>query len=328
MPKERTPAAPALPESQQAAKTRSTSELVNPQVFLELAFDGESAGKIVIELFADIVPLTAENFRCLCTGEKGRGRSGKRLSFLSSIFHRVIPGFVCTGGDITMGNGTGGESIYGAFFDDENFNATHDGPGVLSMANSGPNSNGSQFFISTKALPHFDGKNVVFGKVVSGYDLVEKMEGCGSEDGTVSKRITVWDCGEVEQTGLRVKRVKLDKAPVVQVSHILRRHVGCKKRVTWKGEEVSRSKEEASQSLAKLRNELIGLTKKERRGAFETFAKTLSDCKSAKKGGDLGPFEWDMMPKPFADASFDLKVGELSDVVSDKHGEHLILRTA
>jgi len=307
---------------------RSTRVLVNPQVFLELAFDGESAGRVVIELYADSVPLTAENFRCLCTGEKGRGNSGKRLTYLGSIFHRVVRGFVCVGGDTTLGNGTGGESIYGDSFDDEKSEATHDGPGILSMANSGPNTNGSQFFISLNALPHLDGKNVVFGKIISGYEHVEKVEECGSEEGTVSKRITIWDCGEVEQKGKAVKRVKLAQAPIVQVLHILRKHKGCKKPTSWKGEAITCTKEEAAKFLVGLRKELTdsGGGPTAQRKMFEKLAEGTSDDKSAKKGGDIGPFERDMMPKPFADASFALKVDELSDVVSDKHGEHLIFR--
>merc|ERR1711971_655885 len=156
------PASPKTAAEAGTVKPLDRQQQVNPQVFLELAFDGESAGQVIIELFADIVPKTSENFRCLCTGEKGRGNSGKRLTFLGCIFHKVIAGFGCVGGDITLANGTGGESIYGDSFDDENFECKHDGPGVLSMANSGPNSNGSQFVICTDALPHLDGRNVVF----------------------------------------------------------------------------------------------------------------------------------------------------------------------
>lgn len=173
----------------------------NPKVFLEIGIDGKSAGRIVIELYADTVPKTAENFRALCTGEKGRGRSGKPLHFKNSVFHRVIPNFMLQGGDFTRGNGTGGESIYGTTFRDESFSGKagkHTGLGCVSMANSGPNTNGSQFFICTAATPWLDGKHVVFGRVVEGLDVVKRIERLGSSSGKTRGRIVIANCGEVE----------------------------------------------------------------------------------------------------------------------------------
>lgn len=165
-------------------------------VYFEIEIGGRPAGRIEMELFADVVPKTAENFRALCTGEKGRGRAGLPLHFKGSSFHRVIPGFMCQGGDFTQHNGRGGESIYGGKFKDENFKKKHIGPGVLSMANAGPNTNGSQFFLCTKATPHLDGKHVVFGHVVNGMDVVGLIEKEGSQSGKTKRPIEISDCGE------------------------------------------------------------------------------------------------------------------------------------
>ncbi|XP_058390317.1 ranBP2-like and GRIP domain-containing protein 4 isoform X1 [Diceros bicornis minor] len=174
----------------QVSLTAELSKETNPVVFFDVCADDEPLGRITMELFSHIVPQTAENFRALCTGEKGFG-------FKNSIFHRVIPDFVCQGGDITKHDGTGGQSIYGDKFEDENFVVKHTGPGLLSMANRGRDTNNSQFFIILKKAEHLDFKHVVFGFVKDGMDTVKKIESFGSPKGSVSRRISITECGQI-----------------------------------------------------------------------------------------------------------------------------------
>ena len=163
--------------------------MVHSTVFFDITIGGQPAGRITMELFAD-TPKTSENFRALCTGEKDFGYKG-------SAYHRIIPQFMAQGGDFTAGNGTGGKSIYGTKFADENFNHKHTGRGILSMANAGPNTNGSQFFMNFVATPHLDGRHVVFGQVTSGLEVLAAMEQRGSQSGKTSAPIVIADCGQL-----------------------------------------------------------------------------------------------------------------------------------
>ncbi|XP_078432381.1 uncharacterized protein LOC144703948 isoform X2 [Wolffia australiana] len=169
----------------------------NPLVFLDVTIGREAKGRMVFELFSDVVPKTAENFRALCTGEKGEGKiSGKPLHYKGCAFHRIIKGFMAQGGDFSRGDGKGGESIYGGKFADENFSLRHDGPGILSMANAGRDTNGSQFFITFKATPHLDGKHVVFGKLVQGHEFLKLLENVETDDTKPIRTVRIVACGE------------------------------------------------------------------------------------------------------------------------------------
>ena len=165
--------------------------MTNPIVFLDLSANNNYLGRIIIELRKDIVPNTAENFRSLCVGDRG-------ITYKDSKFHRVIPQFMLQGGDITNHNGTGGMSIYGRSFNDENFILRHTSPGVLSMANSGPNTNSSQFFITTVTTPWLDGRHVVFGNVIQGMDVVSRIESLGTQNGQTMQNIVIADCGQLQ----------------------------------------------------------------------------------------------------------------------------------
>ncbi|KAL7671129.1 hypothetical protein ACOME3_006037 [Neoechinorhynchus agilis] len=163
----------------------------NPVVFFDIEIDKEKRGRIIMELFNHLTPRTAENFRQLCTGDQ-------RFGYRQSYFHRIIPGFMAQGGDFEKSDGTGGYSIYGSEFDDENFVLKHDHPFLLSMANCGPNTNSSQFFITVTECPHLDGKHVVFGQVIQGFHVVKDIELSGTETGEITREVQISGCGQLE----------------------------------------------------------------------------------------------------------------------------------
>ena len=176
-------------------------EEITKKVYFDIQIDDEDVGRMTFGLFGNTVPKTTENFRALCTGEKGIGIKEKQLWYQGSIFHRIIPNFMIQGGDFTDNNGMGGESIYGTVFNDENFLLKHSLPGYLSMANAGPNTQGSQFFITTVATPWLDGRHVVFGKLIdsNSMSILKKIEAVGQNDGTPSKTIKIIKSGEIKE---------------------------------------------------------------------------------------------------------------------------------
>ncbi|GIL57128.1 hypothetical protein Vafri_12342 [Volvox africanus] len=190
------------------------------RVGLKVSIGGEPAGTVVCGLYGNVVPKTAENFRALVTGEKGVSLlSGKPLHLRGCTFHRIIPGFMVQGGDFTHGDGTGGESVYGERFPDENFKLRHDTAGLLAMANAGPDTNGSQFYITLAPQPHLDGKHVVFGKVEAGMEVIRAMENEGSSSGQVDRPVVIEECmelplgpGELERVADENKMLRLSKA--------------------------------------------------------------------------------------------------------------------
>ncbi|KAK9286594.1 hypothetical protein L1049_014994 [Liquidambar formosana] len=175
--------------------------MVKQRCYMDISIGGEVEGRIVVELYSHVVPKTAENFRALCTGEKGIGpNTGAPLHYKGVRFHRITKGEMIQGGDISAGDGTGGESIYGLKFEDENFELKHERKGMLSMANSGPNTNGSQFFISTTRTAHLDKKHVVFGKVIKGMGVVRSIEHVTTGDDDYPTRdVIMSDCGEIPE---------------------------------------------------------------------------------------------------------------------------------
>ncbi|CAE7157212.1 cyn-7 [Symbiodinium pilosum] len=317
-----------------------------PRVYLDIAINATPVGRIVCELFNDVVPRTAENFRLLCTGSRGIGKRGKALHYKGVKFHRVVPNFVIQTGDFTHGDGTGGESVYGPTFPDENLNLKHTAPGILSMANSGKDTNASQFFICMKACPHLDGKHCVFGRVIDGMDIARRIESCGQENGVPSVAAVVDDCGEIKGSanvaisedlagpGLGDRAAKRRKAadqPVeVQVLHIIKKHSGSKEPKDANGQEVKVTKGRAKLAVGNIRKKLAlstGMSAQQR--AFASFAREQSDSAAdVQNGGDLGKVAPGHLPAEVEEVAFSLALGEISEPFESPEGIHMLMRIA
>lgn len=320
-----------------------------PYVFMDIAIGGIPIGRIIVELYNDAVPRTVENFRMLITGERGMGKRGKPLHYRGCPFHRIIPNFCIQGGDITHQDGTGGESIYGQTFPDESLALKHTLPGMLSMANSGKNTNGSQWFFTMKESPQLDGKHVVFGKVVDGIELLARMEACGQESGTPLNQVVIDDCGdlkagmsrsantaaalegagEVDPSGrARKRRRAADMPEEVHVFHIMKKHAGSKN-PTSKGQPVKATKSRATMALANMRKRLLMAGDGARQREFVEFARNQSECEETqRKGGDLGKVAMGVLEAALDDMGFSLAVGEVSEPFESPEGMHMMLRCA
>lgn len=323
-----------------------------PRVFLDVEVAQKPCGRVVIELFADIVPKTAENFRLLCTGEKGLGERGKPLHYKGSTFHRVLPTCMVQGGDFTKGDGTGGESVYGITFEDECFDLSHSAAGLVSMANRGPNSNGSQFFILTKPNPTLDRRHVVFGRVVEGMEAVKRIEatcatsdeggeGCNKRLGANIKAFkpdssataVIVDCGEIVQeeeeepaAKKAKKEVKVTGPAEVHLFHLVKKHSGLRRPETWRGTAATCTRGKAKMAAESLRKRLVAAP--DIQLTFVELAREHSDEASAQKGGDLGLVDRGTLHKAVEDVGFKLAKGVLSEVFETEHGFHLLLRVA
>lgn len=337
-----------------------------PRVFIDVAIDGTPAGRIICELYSDIAPRTAENFRALCTGEKGLGQRGKPLHFRNCIFHKVIPNLGVECGDVVKGSGTGGDSIYGPAFDDETFDVKHSAEGILTMWNGGlANNNGSQFIILTRSRPELDGQHVAFGCVLSGMDVVRRVESCGTSDkcetrldvkDTLDECVSfkpkrsayIRDCGEIVEPGGGMPAPGLALKNDVGAADDGRAAKRARVTNSAATEEEVRifhilKKHAGSLTPQSWQGEAVKCTKGKAKVAIANFRKRIeaapsaqqvfvelarehSDSNTAQQGGDLGTLERGSLEAELEDAAFALAPGQLSEVIETMQGIHLLLR--
>ncbi|CAB4063773.1 PPIG [Lepeophtheirus salmonis] len=267
-----------------------------PRTYFDIDIGGIRVGRVVFELFTDIVPQTAENFRSLCAGDSGIGKgSGKPLHYRGSLFHRVIKGFMIQGGDFVNGNGTGGESIYGGMFPDENFTLKHDKPFLLSMANRGKNTNGSQFFVTTGPAPHLDSLHVVFGQVLSGKEIVK----------------------EIEELDTDKKDRPLQDARISNSGELVRKSNGSEQKVKKKKKNVSETSEDSSSSSSSSSSE----SESEKKSSSKISKKSKKSKKKKKKSSDKkkeeGEIDDDGIENPMVQIT-EIDPDEIPDVPSNR----------
>jgi len=288
-------------------------------VYFDISIGGSPAGRVVFRLFDSIVPRTALNFKCLCTGERGVGSTtGKDLSYENTIFHRVIPGFMCQGGDFSKRDGTGGESIYGGKFADEAFRVKHTKYGQLSMANAGPNTNGSQFFITFGNAPHLDGKHVVFGETVEGMNVLQKIEkvDTGDRDRPVfGQEVRISACGVIGEKTTEASQPAVGKRNLEDIAEALNANQTTDKRHKKERKDKKEKKSKKSKKHKKKSSKSSKKSKKRRYSSSSSSNSSSDDSSSSSSSSE-------------SESERDEKRESKSKRTHDRVSEHVVARVA